>query len=92
MQKYAQIALSFDIVYEKMLEVQEKAEKEGDDSKKSIMLGPWYDKDRWHLSEIKKINAPSYSSFQDELKMRSICDGCDQKGTEKCMCHKAEWK
>lgn len=92
MQKYAQIALPFDLVYEKMLEVQEKAEKEGVDSKKCVMLGPWHDKDRSHLSEIKLINAPSHSSFQNELKMRSICDCCDQKGTEKCTCQKAEWK
>ena len=85
MQRYHQIAIPFDSVYDAMLEVQNQKGT-------SVMYGPWYRKGDPTLGEIKGINVTGHSSFQGELRMRSNCDSCGLKGSKKCTCRKAEWK
>ncbi len=91
--RYKKIAIPFDSVYDAMLDVQEKAERENAEDKKTVMYGPWYKKSRFRLAEIKRIAIPRHSSFHGELRMRSNCDDCKHKNNpQECTCPVAEWK
>ena len=81
--RYRQIAVPFDTVYDAVLS----------DVHKNVLMGPWHDANGSQLDVIPGITNPSQSSFCGELHMRSNCDCCERKkNSDKCSCPNAEWR
>lgn len=86
MRRYKRIAVAFDSVYDEMLDAQRQKGC-------SLMYGPWCKKSEYKSSKIKGICISCKSSFTGELRMRSVCDVCENKAnSENCTCPNAEWK
>ena len=77
--QYKRVAVAFDGPYKDMV---------NKNFPKHVMQGPWYndEKSTAALAAGHSLSEATPSRYKGLVKMRSVCDNCELKGTDQCKC------
>ena len=77
--QYKRVAVAFDGPYKDMV---------NKNYPKHVMQGPWYndEKSPAALAAGHSLSEATPSRYKGLVKMRSVCDNCELKGTDQCKC------